>query len=77
MSRKGSQCVYFDVIAGLVYPSRGLADAANHLLSDADLRITLGNNGRTWAQKHYDWSVIRAKFSVLFQELIVRPDIEA
>ena len=62
---------------GLIVKGRSpqaIADAANHLLGNADLRITLGNNGRTWAQEHYDWSVISAKFLVLFQELIARPD---
>ncbi|MDC0362370.1 glycosyltransferase family 4 protein [Halioglobus sp.] len=62
---------------GLIVKGRSpqaIADAANHLLGNADLRITLGNNARTWAQEHYDWSVISAKFLVLFQELIARPD---
>ena len=57
---------------GLIVKGRSpqaLADAANHLLGDADLRITLGNAGRTWVQVHYDWSIISSKYSVLFQTL--------
>ncbi len=63
---------------GLVVKGRcpqALADAANHLLGDKRLRRTLGDSGRAWINDHYDWSVISAKFSLLFQKLISGPDL--
>jgi len=50
-----------------------IAAAINHLLANPDVRKKMGAAGRQTVQQDYDWSVISAKFTTLFQALRQRP----
>jgi glycosyltransferase involved in cell wall biosynthesis len=52
--------------------AKSFADAVVQILSDADLRKRLGNEGRRTVENHYAWSIIGNRLSSLYMELIER-----
>lgn len=56
--------------AGLYYHNfEEFAAVLGRLEADAELRKQLGCNGRKFVQRHYDWSIIIAKYQALFETL--------
>jgi glycosyltransferase involved in cell wall biosynthesis len=56
--------------AGLYYANTHEFSAALHrLLSDPGLAAALGENGRTYYRRHYDWPVIERKYLDMFAQL--------
>ena len=54
----------------LPYPGdiNGMADALSQIWLDADLRLTLANNGFLFAKK-YSWDVAKAKYYAIYQRV--------
>lgn len=50
----------------------GLAQAYGSLIRDAELRRTLGQNGRLRARQEFDWRAVLARYRTLFDELAER-----
>jgi glycosyltransferase involved in cell wall biosynthesis len=66
------QCVRSN--AGLYYENAAeFAASLDTLLKDAALAETLGRNGRTYYQRHYDWPVIERKYLDMFERLKSEP----
>jgi glycosyltransferase involved in cell wall biosynthesis len=56
--------------AGLFYADRWeFVEALKLLLRDAGLRARLGQNGRTYIQQNYRWSIILSKYERLFARM--------
>ena len=56
--------------AGLYYADRWeFCEALRLLMRDADLRATLGHNGKTYINSHYRWSSILRKYERLFARI--------
>jgi glycosyltransferase involved in cell wall biosynthesis len=56
--------------AGLFYADRWeFGEALKLLLRDANLRATLGTNGRAYIHRNYRWSIVLAKYERLFTRI--------
>jgi glycosyltransferase involved in cell wall biosynthesis len=56
--------------AGLFYADRWeFVEALKLLLRDAGLRGKLGQNGRTYIQQNYRWSIVLSKYERLFTRI--------
>jgi glycosyltransferase involved in cell wall biosynthesis len=56
--------------AGLYYADRWeFVEALRLLMRDADLRVALGHNGKTYINRHYRWSSILRKYERLFARI--------
>jgi alpha-maltose-1-phosphate synthase len=60
----GSQLVAVDIDAA--------TEAYRRLISDRALRIRMGESAREWALANFDWTVIRAKYVALWEDLSER-----
>ncbi|MBV9790691.1 MAG: glycosyltransferase, partial [Chloroflexi bacterium] len=49
--------------------SKSLADAINQVALDANLRETMGRNGRKRAEEHFSWAAIAKRTLELYQSL--------
>jgi glycosyltransferase involved in cell wall biosynthesis len=56
--------------AGLFYADRWeFVEGLKLLLRDAELRQSLGRNGRAYIQRHYRWSIVLSKYERLFTRI--------
>ena len=56
--------------AGLFYADRWeFVEGLKLLLRDAELRQSLGRNGRAYIQRHYRWSIVLSKYERLFNRI--------
>jgi glycosyltransferase involved in cell wall biosynthesis len=56
--------------AGLYYASRDeFVECLKLLMDHADLRATMGRNGREYIQQHYRWDIVLAKYERVFAKL--------
>ena len=60
-------------ITGLVVPDNDLdaaVEAVERLISDRELAITMGENGRQRVETHYDWNACVASMISVYQQLL-------